>query len=481
MIFFKLLACFFIIINSINCNKRNKEIQVFNQNSQYDEDFLNALDNQLDQNPKKKITLVNTSTEIQDGLHESSSDKRGQLRNKYKLKIDVEFDLDDNVKSLDKCSPSFDKKFYEFDVVENIIQLIEPIYVDDCDQGINGFIYLSTNNPDFVFKLDKIYRHSKVGIQMMRSYIYEDETLKTEWTKKTNEKYIEFEIYAKGSNASVNKFHSKALVRVNIENKNSYMPEFVLPTPIYYLKDGMPTMEKQKIYSYKVPENKDFVLVAKAVDDDNGLDGKLTYTVRYLDSDDTFEVNTEIEQNLNETGEHFRITVPGKYLDSHSKSPIMFAIRVEDYGTPKLNNEIIIYLRPQSVELMPIYFEFDRYEFNLVENMDYVKQPPVTVRLINDNIVKTTIRFEEVRDPLNLITFGFDDRNNAVSSFATNHEILKYLSPLLQDPRGKYSFFNFKINFHPLSFVSKVFFSRNITSLTLSTANTWLGSCPNLD
>ena len=92
--------------------------------------------------------------------------------------------------------------------------------------------------------------------------------------------------------------------------------------------------------------------------------------------------------------------------------------------------------------------------------MDYVKQPPVTVRLINDNIVKTTIRFEEVRDPLNLITFGFDDRNNAVSSFATNHEILKYLSPLLQDARGKYSFFNFKINFNLHDFQSKeIFFS----------------------
>ena len=94
MIFFKLFACFFILISSTNCNKRNKEIQVFNENRQYDEEFLNGLENQLDRNSKKKITLVNTSTEIQDGLHESSSDKKGQLKNKYKLKIDVEFDLD---------------------------------------------------------------------------------------------------------------------------------------------------------------------------------------------------------------------------------------------------------------------------------------------------------------------------------------------------------------------------------------------------
>ena len=437
MIFFKLFACFFILISSINCNKRNKVIQIFNDNNDYNEDFLNGVENKIDTNLKKKITLVNTSSEIHEGLTEGSNDKKGNLKNKYKLKIDVEFDLDDNVKSLDKCPPSFDKSIYEFDVVENIIQLIEPIYVDDCDTGTNGFIYLSTNNPNFIFKLDKVYRHSKVGIQMMRSFGYEDETLKTEWTRKTNEKYVEFDVYAKSSNESINRFQSNAKVRVNIENKNSFMPEFVLPKPIYYLKDGMPTEEKQKIYSYKVPENRDFVLLAKAIDGDQGLDGKLFYTVRHLDLDDTFEVLTETEQNQNDSSEYFRVTVPGKYLDSHSKAPIMFAIRVEDYGTPKLNNEIIIYLRPQSVDLMPIYFEFDRYEFNLVESLDYVQQPPVSVRLINDNMLKTTIRFEEARDPLNLITFSFDDRNSAVSSFATNFEILKYLSPLLQDTTGK--------------------------------------------
>ena len=203
-----------------------------------------------------------------------------------------------------------------------------------------------------------------------------------------------------------------------------------------YLKDGMPTKEKQKIYSYKVPENQNFVLLCKAIDGDKGLDGRLFYTARYLDLDDTFAIETETEHNSNNTGDIFRVTIPGRYLDSHSKVPIIFAVRVEDYGSPKLNNEIIVYLRPQPAVLMPIYFEFDKYEFELVENLTYMEQKPVTIRLINDNILKSTIQLEELRDPLNFISFGIDDSNRGVTYSASNHEIFKYLSPILQNNKG---------------------------------------------
>jgi hypothetical protein len=241
-----------------------------------------------------------------------------------------------------------------------------------------------------------------------------------------------FDIFARGSNTSTNRHQTKATVRLNIENKNEYIPEFVLPEPIYYLKDGMPTDEKQKVYSYKVPENEDFVLVTKAVDDDKGLDGRLFYTARYLDLDDNFEIQTEAGQSANETGEAFIVTIPGRYLDSHSRLPIIFAVKVEDLGTPRLSNEIIVYLRPQpSGVYMPIYFSFDKYEFDLIENLDVQKQTPFRIRLVNDNMLKSTIQLEEINDPLNLINFAIEDDKNGYTHTATNHEIFKYLSPLM--------------------------------------------------
>ena len=96
---------------------------------------------------------------------------------------------------------------YNFDVVEGIVQLIEPIYVEDCDKGPNGSIYLSSSNKDFIFKLDKVYKQSTVGLQMLKSYDYDE-------LKSSDNNFIEFEVFARGSNQSMNKYETKAIVRV---------------------------------------------------------------------------------------------------------------------------------------------------------------------------------------------------------------------------------------------------------------------------
>ena len=241
-LFHKIFYIFLLInlINSVrNSDKTESTISIFNENNELNEENLQNLQAQIEQNLKTKIKLLNTSSEIEETNSKNNPNSSNAKRNnKYKLKIDVEFNLDNNeeAKSLDKCPPSFDKNVYEFSVVENIAQLIEPIYVDDCDMGINGFIYLTTNNPYFVFKADKVYRHNKVGLQMMRTFDHSDKSLITTGSGRRAEKYIQFEITASGSNQSLNKHQTKATVRVNIENKNEFMPEFVLPEPIYYLK-----------------------------------------------------------------------------------------------------------------------------------------------------------------------------------------------------------------------------------------------------
>ena len=347
-------------------------------------------------------------------LLEERDKSGGPNKNKFKLKIDLEFNLNKEAEP-DKCAPKFDKSVYNFDVVEGIVQLIEPIYVEDCDEGPSGYIYLSSANKDFIFKLDKVYKQSTVGLQMLKSYDYDE-------LKSSDDNFIEFEVFARGSNQSTNKHETRAIVRVNIESKNEFMPEFILPEPIYVLKDGMPTQERQKIYSYKVPENKDFNFNVKAIDQDKGVDGRLVYSVKYLDKEDTFKVVS----NLNNENDTFHITIPGRYLDSTSLHPIIFAVHVEDYGSPKLSNEIVIYLRPQSTSLSPIYFEFEKYEFRVTENAGYLEQPPFRLRLINDNLQKSTIMLQELHDPLSLITCEVDDDAD-VKFTANSHEIAKYL------------------------------------------------------
>lgn len=106
-------------------------------------------------------------------------------------------------------------------------------------------------------------------------------------------------------------------------------------------------------------------------------------------------------------------------MDASSQIPIVFGVYAEDFGEPKLKSEIIIYLRPQSVELKPAYFEFERYEYRMVENDP--KPTPFELRLINDNLGPNRVRIEEIRDPLNLLTFDYEE------NFVTQGDLIHFL------------------------------------------------------
>ncbi|CAF0762269.1 unnamed protein product [Brachionus calyciflorus] len=297
----------------------------------------------------------------------------------------------------DMCLPVFDKELYEFEVVENLKQLLEPIYVSDCDHGINGRINLTTTNKDFSFKLDQVYRYSKLGIYMTRSYDYEQNLT-------ADGHLIEFEIIARGNEKSLNKYETRALVRVKILDINEFVPRFVLPAPAYFLKDGIPTEQQQRIFLYNVPEGEDFVLDVKAEDQDRSGDSELFYFCRYLHPDDTFE----IIHSYNSTSKLFNIRIPGRYFDSTYKIPITFAVFVEDSrDEPKLKNEIIIYLKPQSTEKQSAYFEFPEYEFKLKENNNHLQT--FKLKILNENLNSNKITLEEVSDPLNLFSPEFDE------------------------------------------------------------------------
>lgn len=216
-------------------------------------------------------------------------------------------DLKVNVKIAngDLCAPKFDKFQYEFEVLEGTRQLLEPIFVEDCDHGVNGRIYLrTTRNDEFSFKIEQVYRFSQLGIQMLRSYDYEDAALNRLGHK------IEFEVLARGADESLHRFETRAHVTVRIRDLNEFAPKFVLPPASYILKDGHPTTHMQRIFTYNVAENVDYTVDFKAIDQDaNGdQDKNLFYNVRYLHNEDTFDLNTFMDSNSS----IFKVTVPGR-------------------------------------------------------------------------------------------------------------------------------------------------------------------------
>jgi hypothetical protein len=313
----------------------------------------------------------------------------------------------------DLCAPKFDKDLYEFSIVENIRDLISPIYVEDCDKGVNGQILLETTNPDFEFKLDRVHYQSKLGIQMLRMYDYEDANLKSNGHK------IEFDIIARGTNESTNRHETRARIRVAIKDLNEFVPKFIKPEPIRYMRDGV--LHTERLHTYRVPENQDFHLDVKAIDEDESNDSKsLIYLAQYINKEDTFEIQTRTDSE----SDMFKITIPGKFLDSNSKLPIMFSVRCKDNSESILYNEIIVMLRPQSSELKPVYFEFKNYEFDIVEN----RAETFNIKLINDNLEKTRVILKKINDPLNIISIDYADSSiltlNDETSLAMNQEIL---------------------------------------------------------
>lgn len=184
-------------------------------------------------------------------------------------------------------------------------QLLEPIFVEDCDHGVNGRIHLQTTLEDqFAFKIEQVYRFSKLGIEMQRAYDYENDRLfLTDHT-------LEFEIVASGSNQSIHRHESRAKVRVRINDLNEFAPRFVLPQPAVILKDGTPTAHTQRIFTYNVAENRNFSLDVKAIDEDSTGNGHLFYNVKYLHPEDTFTIDTLFNSD---TG-IYTVIIPGRFI-----------------------------------------------------------------------------------------------------------------------------------------------------------------------
>jgi len=209
----------------------------------------------------------------------------------YQRQLTSEKKINLRIISGDMCRPMFDKEIYDFEVIEGQTPILEPIFVKDCDHSVNGQIFLSTTNRNYQLVLNKVYREASLGIEVKRALDYDNKKLED----------IEFYIVARGSNFSINKFESKAKIRLTIKNVNEYIPHFIQPSTL-----------EGKVFSYKVPENKDYNLKVKATDADQGKDGELVYTVEMINQEDDFGLHTSYDSNE----KTFNIVVPGAYLDS---------------------------------------------------------------------------------------------------------------------------------------------------------------------
>jgi hypothetical protein len=182
------------------------------------------------------------------------------------------------------CAPKFDSDHYDFKVVENSLIILQPILVSDCDHGINGDIFLSTNNTNFDFKSNRVYRSGTMAIQMMQPYDFEKLNKSDD---DIMERRVDFEIYAKGSDLSVNKFLTKATVTLYVQNMNEFAPRFILPKPT---SSNSNSGGNNMVFSYKVPENEDFTLQLQAVDGDEGSDGVIVYETRFVHEEDSLQL-----------------------------------------------------------------------------------------------------------------------------------------------------------------------------------------------
>jgi hypothetical protein len=156
-------------------------------------------------------------------------------------------------------------------------------------------------NPNFAFKIDQVYRFSKLAIEMQRAYDYEDESLTL------GNHTIEFDIIAQSSNQSVNRYETRARVIVRIFDLNEFAPKFIRPQPAHILRDGHPTAQMQQIFTYNVPENTNFTLEVQAIDPDSDGNGKVFYNTRYLHPEDSFQIidHADYPYNL------YKVTIPG--------------------------------------------------------------------------------------------------------------------------------------------------------------------------
>ena len=184
------------------------------------------------------------------------------------------------------CPPLFDKEAYEFTVIEGQTPILEPILVKDCDYGFNGQIFLSTTSRNFQLVVDKVYRQASLAIELKKPLDYD----------KQDPNDLEFYLVARGSNFSLNTYETKAKIRITVKNVNEFTPQFIEPSTL-----------TTKVFSYKVPENQDFHLKVKAIDEDLGKDGKLMYNIDLINMDDDFGLQSQFDS----AEDCFHITVPG--------------------------------------------------------------------------------------------------------------------------------------------------------------------------
>jgi hypothetical protein len=155
-------------------------------------------------------------------------------------------------------------------------------------------------------------------------------------------------------------------VKLKIKNVNEFEPKFVEPLkPISLIKNENPNdfFVSNKMFTFKVEENKDFELQVKAEDLDDGVDGQLVYNIETINQDDEFLV----EAAFNNASGKFEVKIAGMYLDAGVKTPIQFIVAVHDNGSPRFGNEIIVNLLPVESYFRPAYFELQKYEFELIE------------------------------------------------------------------------------------------------------------------
>ena len=123
---------------------------------------------------------------------ESSPESSIELMSSLKLRV--------KIIGGDVCAPSFSKDVYTFTVKENEKLVLADIFVHDCDHAENGKIFLSTQDPNFEFKVASVYREGNVALEMKKSFDYEVQTR------------VQFTIFAHSSGLSLNNKNSSALV-----------------------------------------------------------------------------------------------------------------------------------------------------------------------------------------------------------------------------------------------------------------------------
>ena len=81
---------------------------------------------------------------------------------------------------------------------------------------------------------------------------------------------------------------------MDVKNQNEFEPRFVQPIKPT-LSSTTDMFVSNKMFTFKVAENKDFDLQVKAEDLDAGQDGQLVYNIEMINQDDEFIVQQSFD------------------------------------------------------------------------------------------------------------------------------------------------------------------------------------------